>query len=254
MHVVDNGCAKYNVRYYLTYGTELGAVREKGFIKWDDDVDIKVLREDYPRFREAMLKELNGDIRFIEPEDLSPYFFDFIPRIINTKYNLNEEDKWGNAFHGFTNNPAIDVFLIDTISEKTLRRKIKIFRLKYLHVLGMTKRPKAKGASPSLAQRIILALMGIPGHFLTIEKITKKYNKVAASGASSGKRFASNCLFLDPVTYDADIFVEEVRCDFEDGKFPVPKLFDKELRTTYGDDYMIPRKPNDREMVHFEEK
>ena len=62
-------CEQYNLRYYMAGGTLLGAVRHKGFIPWDDDIDIKVMREDYPAFCEAMRKHLPEYLHFIEPQD-----------------------------------------------------------------------------------------------------------------------------------------------------------------------------------------
>ena len=68
-------------RYCRDSGTEIVAAREKDFVPWDDDVDIKVLREDYPAFRAALQRELPDTIRFVEPDQFSPMFYDFISRV-----------------------------------------------------------------------------------------------------------------------------------------------------------------------------
>lgn len=58
LRFIDNVCEKYNLEYCLTYGTLLGAIRHKGFIPWDDDCDILMIREDYNKFIEVLPKEI----------------------------------------------------------------------------------------------------------------------------------------------------------------------------------------------------
>lgn len=57
---LDRVCKKYDIKYYAAFGTLLGAVRNKGFIPWDDDIDVCMLRDDYARLKEVAKDEFSG--------------------------------------------------------------------------------------------------------------------------------------------------------------------------------------------------
>ena len=64
MDEIDRVCRKNNIKYFLIAGSALGAVNYKGFIPWDDDIDISVSIDDWPRFIEALNKDLGDDYYF----------------------------------------------------------------------------------------------------------------------------------------------------------------------------------------------
>lgn len=68
---MDRICRKHNIRYTITSGTLLGAVRHKGYIPWDDDADVAMLREEYEKFRRVS-HELNPEICFFQEDVLLP--------------------------------------------------------------------------------------------------------------------------------------------------------------------------------------
>ncbi len=70
---LDRVCRKYNIKYAIMCGTLLGAVRHKGFIPWDDDVDVAMLREEYEKLK-AIADELNPEICFFQDHDTDPEY------------------------------------------------------------------------------------------------------------------------------------------------------------------------------------
>ena len=65
LNVIDEICSKHHITWYADNGTLLGAVRHGGYIPWDDDVDICMMRDDFMRFREIVEEELPEGWRFL---------------------------------------------------------------------------------------------------------------------------------------------------------------------------------------------
>lgn len=87
LNKIDEICKKYNLSFQLSGGTLLGAIRHKGFIPWDDDIDLTMVREDYDKFIQVAPKEL-GDEYFLQCYDTDDCYFPFIKiRKNNTVFN-----------------------------------------------------------------------------------------------------------------------------------------------------------------------
>ena len=82
---IDAVCKKHNIRYRLDSGTLLGAVRHKGFIPWDDDVDLCFLRAEWEKFAKVAKEELPEPYRLVLPSEYRNVkaFYDFVPRVVD---------------------------------------------------------------------------------------------------------------------------------------------------------------------------
>lgn len=112
LKIVDYLCAKYNIQYFLSGGTLLGAIRHKGFIPWDDDLDIAMTRENYEKFVQYAVPDLPTDIFFQTAEtDVHYPQFSNVDARLRDKYSSyshigNKNNKWHEGLQ-------VDIFVLD---------------------------------------------------------------------------------------------------------------------------------------------
>ena len=113
---IDEVCNKYGIRYIMCYGSLIGAVRHKGYIPWDDDIDIGMLRADYERFLEVVPQELPP---YLHTMSLLPGAYD--PKEmtfnVNNGRRLDTSPQYLSRFHGCPYATGVDVFVFDRVPE-----------------------------------------------------------------------------------------------------------------------------------------
>lgn len=125
LKVVDDICSKLDIKYFAEWGTLLGAVRHRGFIPWDDDMDIMMLREDYDRFY-AEAPKLFPDGYSIHTFRNEEGFKEFHAVVVNAEH-INFDKEQFDRFHGFNYLCGIDIFIMDYLypNEKDEDKRIK---------------------------------------------------------------------------------------------------------------------------------
>lgn len=110
---IANICDKYGIRYFADWGTLLGAVRHNGFVPWDDDMDMGMLRNDYFRFLKIASKELPEGYILLSVHTREDYT-NMVARVVNgDKLHLNEYEL--KKFHDCPFSVGVDIFPIDYI-------------------------------------------------------------------------------------------------------------------------------------------
>lgn len=229
---VDRICRKHDIKYFLGGGTLLGAVRHHGFIPWDDDADIMMLREDYDKFCKIAKSEMPSSMTFQTNENDKNCFYEF------AKFRLNDTTfatGFAKEHKQMHNGLAFDIFCHDKTANSKLGQKLHLGMTLFTRALVFNKWNHRKAENGSKLQSVVTDFCKtvFPIKFsLWLEKKTLKFfkNKKNAKYLYDGMgRNIYNGSF--PIEYlDEVIYV-----DFEGYKLPVPKEYDKYLTFLYGD-------------------
>lgn len=240
-------CEENNIKYFLSDGTLIGAIRHQGFIPWDDDLDIGMLREDYEKFCKIAPQILSENFILQNFQTDKGYGLQFGKVILkNTvwieKVAKNTNRQWSGIY--------IDIFPYDNITENKKMQKL-INRL-YIFIQGLILiKFKYINISnyESMAKKLKYVLKKI--YLCTISKklliyirdsICKRYlNKSNTLVTKYGGNFYKN---QNPYNFYKDLTLQT----FEDTSFYIPKNYDKILKNLYGNYMEIP--PIEKQRQH----
>lgn len=242
LNAVDTVCRRHNIPYMLFAGTALGAVRHSGFIPWDDDLDIVMLRPDFEHFMKVAQEELNSaeytiQIPFTEHW---PMFFSKL-RKNNTTCWERYIPKDPQSHQGV----YIDIFPCDNLSDNKLLRRLQFAASKVVIAKALDRRgyytdSKAKKAFMFLCKAIPCKPM------VWLVKMGKKgKSRCVHTFLGGASRYEKNI-------YPREWFEDTVLLPFEQGQFPVSAHYDAMLTTMYGDYMTLPPQDQRGCKVHAE--
>lgn len=219
---VDKICKKHDIRYWLSSGTLIGALRHDGFIPWDDDLDIEMMRKDYLRLMKVLPKELPNWLALQNDETDTNYFF-YYAKVRDRRSRLQEQNGYDRIWK--EQGIYIDILPMEQhpiwlhrLTEKTVGHMYKVWRTstddqkairKVRRIFDVNNRmlfPCLRALCQLFPCKVITSGMGIPFH---------------------NPRYADEIFPLTTHT-------------FEGYDFPVPGNADAHLRHLFGDYMQLP--------------
>lgn len=240
---IDDFCKKHNIVYFINYGTLLGAIRHKGYIPWDDDIDISMSREHYDRFIKLYKENNNSKYKLIDLDTNKYYYNNFI-KIEDTTTTI----KYNNLRRNYDSGIFVDIFPVDYFEN---RKVIHLgYYLESLKLISISKKNNIIHNDSKTKDFLRLTLWYIlkyvnPRIFAyAIEKLIKKYT---SSNPSFGLLVASKS--REKSTLPLQLEKEIIYLDFEGRLYPAPKKYEEILSHLYGNYMQLPPK-KDRVLPH----
>lgn len=217
---------KNGIVYYLGYGTLLGAVRHKGFIPWDDDIDILIKMEDLPRLREVFTKE-TGRLKLHDHTTHSDYPYSF-PKIVDENTVLKEEEF---EHLNYTCGVYIDVFPLVQLPDNMILRKTLEWQ-KYFYY-GIIKYVNDKHDHFKGFHRLAKHLFSLKRAQVNLEKNLNNHLR-------KGEMMTIPIVFAEDKAYKKSFFDSTTNLSFEGVEFSAPIDYVGYLETEYGDYMQLP--------------
>ena len=234
LDVFHEVCVKNNLRYSLAYGTLLGAVRHKGFIPWDDDIDVLMPREDYEQLKLVWKRNAPSEYILQEPYTSPDLVVNFAKIRKNNTTFIQEEFEKARKYH---KGIFIDIFPLDRVAKGRVPAKIQ----KMFCILSMLfNRGYTSDGSKIIIVCEKLLLSFVPRK--DYRKVQKWAEKKATRWNNDDTRplFGFQTIIDMKHQYNADVFDGLIKLEFEGKEYFAFKDYKQILKDEFGDYMQLP--------------
>lgn len=229
MDEIDRVCREHGLRYFLAYGSLIGAARHQGFIPWDDDMDIMMLRTDYETFV-ANFNDWRGDERFAVESYRDGVHYSTFAKVVDNTTAVRENFLRKNIVSGVW----VDVFPIDYLGDSAAPVLKKIGRLSWTRSFVVADPNVGSSALTRLVKRIVcpfVANRDPRDYSRRIDELAQTCGE-ADTATRLGYLLDGN---IEGYFMDRELLDETIELPFEGRSYLAPAAYDELLTRTYGD-------------------
>lgn len=243
-------CEKNHLRYYLIGGSLLGAMRHKGFIPWDDDIDVGLPRPDYNRFVQIAKDYLPAHMD-IKTMTSDPNYKCYFTRLINNKKKIY----WDHGQYTAVIGVWMDVFPLDGLPDNPLLRKMQVFRVKLnkaLYKFTQIDYVTTNRTNRPLSERVLIRFAQLThiGRLMDADKRLKKLDQALQRYDYDASAYAwnfSGCYGKREIVPHIQLGGSRT-AQFEGMQVSIPEAAEAYLTSIYGDYMKLP--PEDQRRSH----
>ena len=228
---------KHNLNYYMYGGSLLGTIRHKGFIPWDDDIDIILFRKDFDKALDILNNELSDKYDLVQMDYVDDCFASFAKvSLKNTIFS-----RWYTHYTNFELGIHIDIFTLDNIPKSDFIGKLhhSLYTLCYQFVINSCiKFDMYTKFRTKLHNTVYDFLNFIPINKKFWKKLLKK--EMTFFNYNETERVVDCCNLAGYMAYNRNDFEPAIKAKFENFEVRIPKNYDKILTQIYGDYMKIP--------------
>ena len=231
---LDRICRKYNIKYIISGGTLLGAVRDGKFIPWDDDIDVRMDRAEYIKFANVCNQELDTDRFFFQDHNTDPNYPWYYGKM---RYNHSHYTRVGQEHLNMHDGIFIDIMPADGLPNNTFIRHLvimKCFVLKKFLYSAVGSACERNGFVKTVYRLMNL----VPKRYIfkKLDKISERYMSPKYGDVTSYSFVVCGQKQFTKREWHFDC----VEISFEGISVLAPRAYHEWLVMTYGDDYMTP--------------
>ncbi|CAM1664761.1 LicD family protein [Streptococcus mitis] len=235
MEYIHEVCQKIGVKYFLAYGSLIGAVRHKGFIPWDDDMDICMLREDYEKLQDYLIAYPDDRYEVMSYKNNLNYVYPFMKVQDNHTYLLEEDVRIDSNMGIYVDIFPVDGYEDDSVFKDKMTRLIKKRQLSCYTFKGITN-------TKSILNSLIRYISVIIFYFTNTNKYIRGIDELAQSRKVDDYELVDYLIYKDmnkPV-WKREWLNQTIMGVFEGKEFMIPKNYHEILTSDYGDYTQLP--------------